>query len=408
MVSLHTSPLLQPGTGDAGGLNVYVARTAEQLARRGTPVDVLTRATPGAPTGPVPLEPGVDALVHHLPAGPPGLAKEDLPAHLSQFSAALDQHLRARPADVVHAHYWLSGVAALPVTQRHRIPLVVTMHTAARVKNRSLAPGDRPEPRVREEGEAALVGAADALVANTDQEAGALMELYGADPGRVRVVHPGVDLDTFRPVEPAQARATLGVAPDATVLLFVGRVQPLKGPDVLLRAAADLLTREPGLRDRLQVVVLGGLSGSGHDRPHELERLAREEGLADVVRFGPPVPRPELARWYAAADLLAVPSYAESFGLVALEALACGTPVVAARVGGLPVAVGEVGVLVDGHDPAHWAQALQESLHRLDDPRARQAWATAAVAHARAFSWERTVEQLEETYAAVRRGKEHR
>jgi D-inositol-3-phosphate glycosyltransferase len=224
----------------------------------------------------------------------------------------------------------------------------------------------------------------------------------------VRVVHPGVDLETFRPVPQGQARAALGVAPEAVVLLFVGRVQPLKAPDVLLRAAGELLRRDPGLRDRLQVVVLGGLSGSGHARPEELERVVREEGLTDVVRFGPPVPRPELARWYAAADLLAVPSYAESFGLVAVEALACGTPVVAARVGGLPVAVGEAGVLVDGHDPTRWADALQAAVHRLAEPQRRQAWSAAAVAHARAFSWERTVDELEQVYAAVRRGKEHR
>lgn len=251
------------------------------------------------------------------------------------------------------------------------------------------------------------MAAADALVANTDQEARELVELYAADPHRVRVVHPGVDLETFRPVPQAQARAALDVDPAAVVLLFVGRVQPLKAPDVLLRAAGELLRRDPGLRDRLRVVVLGGCPAAAA-RPQELERVVEEEGLTGVVRFGPPVPRPELARWYAAADLLAVPSYAESFGLVAVEALACGTPVVAARVGGLPVAVGEAGVLVDGHDPTRWADALQAAMHRLADPQRRQAWSAAAVAHARAFSWERTVDELEQIYAAVRRGKEHR
>lgn len=408
MVSLHTSPLLRPGTGDAGGLNVYVAQTAVRLARRGTPVDVLTRATPEAPSGTVPIEPGVEALVHHLPAGPPGLSKEELPEHVAEFAAGLEQHLASRPSAVVHTHYWLSGVAALPAVRRHGIPLVVTMHTNARGKNRSLAPGDRPEPQVREEGEAVLAAAGDALVANTDQEASELVELYAADPDRVRVVHPGVDLETFRPVPQGQARAALGVARDAVVLLFVGRVQPLKAPDVLVRAAGELLRRDPGLRGRLQVVVLGGLSGTGRTRPEALEEVVREEGLAEVVRLGPPVPREELARWYAAADLLAVPSYAESFGLVAVEALACGTPVVAARVGGLPVAVGQVGVLVDGHDPAGWAVAVQAALRRLADPQRRRVWSDAAVAHARGFSWERTVDELEETYAAVRRGKEHR
>lgn len=405
MVALHTSPLLRPGTGDAGGLNVYVANTAVELARRGLPVDVYTRATPGSPPAPVPLGRGIPALVHHLPAGPPGLAKEDLPAHLTEFGDALAGRLSAAPVTVLHTHYWLSGVAALPAAGSLGIPLVHTMHTMARVKNAALAPGDRPEPQVRVDGETALVGGADGLVANTEEEARALVGLYGADPDRVRVVHPGVDLRTFRPQPQSQVRARLGVPQDALVLLFVGRVQPLKAPDVLVRAAGEMIRRDPQLRKRLQVVVLGGLSGSGLTSPGSLQRVVAEEGLGDVVRLGPPVPRAELARWYAAADLLAVPSYAESFGLVAVEALACGTPVVAARVGGLPVAVGDAGVLVDGHEPADWADALAATLARLEAPGGRDAWARTAVAHAQELSWGRTVDRLEQAYARVVEGR---
>lgn len=406
MVSLHTSPLLRPGTGDAGGLNVYVAQTATRLARRGVAVDVFTRAVPGAPTDPVPFDPDLPALVHHLPAGPPDLTKEALaaPAHLAEFADGLGTRMAAvgDPPDVLHTHYWLSGAAALPVARRLGIPLVHTMHTTGRVKNRDLAAGERPEPQVRLAGEEELVRAADALVANTEEEAGALVDLLGADPGKVRVVHPGVDLETFAPGSQARARAALGVPEDAVVVLFVGRVQPLKAPDVLVRAAGELLRHDPGLRGRLHVVVLGGLSGSGLAEPDLVEAAVREEGLQGVVRTGPPVSRAELARWYVAADLLAVPSRSESFGLVAVEALASGTPVVAARVGGLPSAVGEAGLLVDGHDPEVWARALTTALRRLDDPEQRRAWSATGVAHAQGLSWERTVDGLLATYAAAR------
>lgn len=419
MVALHTSPLERPGTGDAGGLNVYVAQTAARLAARGVEVDVLTRATPTG-SGTQELAPGVS--VHHLPAGPPDLAKGALPGHLDEFAAALDEHVRRTGYDVLHSHYWLSGEVVRRMREEHGVPLVHTMHTMARVKNLALAPGERPEPELRIEGEARVVAAADALVANTPDEARALVDLYGAAPGRVRVVLPGVDLDTFGPVEPgmepavqgagrgrspdrararAAARAELGLDLDAAVFLFVGRIQPLKAPDVLVRAAAELVGRDPGLRERLVVAVLGGPSGSGLERPRALEELVAELGLGDVVRLGPPVPRAELARWYRAADLLAVPSHNESFGLVAVEALASGTPVVAARVGGLPLAVGDAGVLVDGHEPAVWADALGGTLDRLTDPAGRQALADRALAHARTLSWERTVDGLLDVYATV-------
>lgn len=401
LVSLHTSPLRSPGTGDAGGLNVYVAQTALALARRGVEVDVLTRRTADGPRGPVALAPGLPATVHHLPAGPPGATKDELPAHLAEFSAALEDHLRTRPAQVAHTHYWLSGAATLPVAQARSIPLVHTMHTMARVKNAALAPGDRSEPEVRVEGEDRLVAGAAALVASAAGEARDLVELCGADPARVHVVHPGVDLDLFRPGDRAAARERLGLAPDAVVLLLVGRVQPLKAPDLLVRAAAELVRRDPALRPRLRVVVLGGLSGTGLDRPALLDDAVAATGLEDVVLAGPPVPREELVGWFHAADLLVVPSYAESFGLVAVEALASGTPVVAARVGGLPVAVGEAGVLVDGHEDGAWADALGGALARLAVPGEREAWAAQGLAHARGLSWERTVDGLVAVYAEV-------
>ncbi|HET8601308.1 MAG TPA: D-inositol-3-phosphate glycosyltransferase [Segeticoccus sp.] len=398
MLSVHTSPLDQPGTGDAGGMNVYVLETARRLAARGVEVDVFTRATTGALPEVVEAAPGV--TVRHVVAGPfEGLSKQDLPGQLCAFAAGVMQVAATRPEgwyDLVHSHYWLSGQVGWLAADRWRVPLVHTMHTMARVKNASLATGDTPEPPGREIGEAQVVEAAARLVANTEDEARALTELYAADAAKVRVVPPGVDLDTFRPTSRAGAREAVGLPADALVLLFVGRIQPLKAPDVLLRAAADLLHRRSELRDRLVVAVLGGPSGSGLADTGALQRLARRLGIAAQVRFLPPVPRAELAQWYRAADLACVPSYSESFGLVALEAQACGTPVVAAAVGGLPTAVGDAGVLVDGHDSGRWATVLGDL---LGDEVRRRRLGERAVAHAAEFSWDATTDCLLEVYA---------
>lgn len=397
MISVHTSPLDQPGTGDAGGLNVYVVETAKCLGRLGIEVEIFTRRTSAALAETVQLAPGV--LVRHIDAGPyEGLAKNDLPGQLCAFAAGVMRHVAASPEghyDLVHSHYWLSGQVGWLAADRWDVPLVHTMHTMARVKNASLAADDRPEPTGREIGEDQVVRAASLLVANTPREARELVELYDADPELVEVVSPGVDLDIFTPGDTAAARSAVCLPEDAEVVLFVGRIQPLKAPDVLLRAVAKLLKRDPARRDRLVVAVLGGPSGTGLDKPRGLQQLARQLGIADVVQFVPPVSRADLAQWYRAADLLAVPSYSESFGLVALEAEACGTPVLAADVGGLPDAVGGAGRLVDGHDPDDWATALGDLL--ADEP-VRRALAGTAVEHAAAFGWDATSERLLEVY----------
>jgi D-inositol-3-phosphate glycosyltransferase len=399
MLSVHTSPLEQPGTGDAGGLNVYVVETARRLADRGVAVEVFTRATSSDQPPAVELTPGV--TVRHVTAGPfEGLGKEDLPGQLCAFTAGVMRTEARRPLgwyDLVHSHYWLSGQVGWLAAERWQVPLVHSMHTMARVKNHALATGDVPEPPGREIGELQVVEAADRLVANTDDEAKSLIELYDADPGKVAVVPPGVDLDVFRPTDRAAARAACGLPADAFVLLFVGRIQPLKAPDLLLRAAADLLRERPELRSRLILAVLGGPSGSGLKAPESLQRLAVQLGLQDLVRFAPPVSRAELAGWYVAADLVAVPSYSESFGLVAVEAQACGTPVVAAAVGGLRTAVadGVSGVLVDDHEPAHWAKVIGDL---LSDQAGLQRLSRGAITHAARFSWDSTVDALLDVY----------
>ena len=411
MLSLHTSPLEQPGTGDAGGMNVYIEQTAVRMARRGVAVEIFTRATSSDQPPTVELAPGV--RVRHVAAGPfEELGKAELPSQLCAFTAGvLRTEARHEPGyyDVVHSHYWLSGQAGWLASDRWRVPLVHSAHTLAKVKNAALAVGDTPEPRSRVIGEEQVVAEAHRLIGNTDAESAQLVDLYDADPARTVTIPPGVDLRRFTPGghgARAAARRTLNLAPDAVVLAFVGRIQPLKAPDVLLCAAAELLARaraesadaERELRRRLVVLVVGGPSGTGLAEPTALQSLAATLGIADVVRFLPPRPPAELAAVYRAADVVAVPSHNESFGLVALEAQACGTPVVAAEVGGLPVAVadGRSGVLVPGHGAPEWAAALA-SVALVPDRRDRLA--AGAVRHAERFSWERCTDALLATYA---------
>lgn len=399
LLSIHTSPLDQPGTGDAGGMNVYVVETAKRLAQAGTEVDIFTRATRSDLARAVELAPGV--TVRHVTAGPfEGLNKNDLPGQLCAVTAGVLRAEAAQPEgwyDLIHSHYWLSGQVGWLASERWQVPLVHTMHTMAKVKNAELADGDTPEPQVRVIGEEQVVAASTRLVANTTDEARQLIDLYAADPEVVDVVHPGVDLDVFRPGDQAAARARHGIAADAAVVLFVGRIQPLKAPDVLVRATAHLVADHPELRERLVVVICGGPSGSGLDRPTALVDLARELQIADVVRFEPPGSREALADWYRAADVTVVPSYSESFGLVAVESQACGTPVIAAAVDGLRTAVIDQvsGVLVDGHDPRAYARRIADLLAHPDR---RAQFAVGAQVHASSFGWDATTNGLLRTY----------
>ena len=404
MLSVHTSPLDQPGTGDAGGLNVYVVEVAKRLAERGTEVEIFTRAVCRDTPPLAELAPGV--LVRSVAAGPfEELDKHDLPGQVCQFTLEV---LRAEAAsepgryDLVHAHYWLSGQVAAAAAERWGVPLIQSMHTLGKVKNLALADGDCAEPEARIRGESEVIAAADRLVANTGEEARQLVELYGADPRRVKTVSPGVDLSLFSPgsaaapsaaAAAAAARARLGLPLDAVVLVFAGRIQPLKGPDVVLHAAAELLRSSPALADRLVVVFVGGPSGSEVGAPGRLDGLAATLGISGCVRQEPPCPQRELADWYRAATIVLVPSHSESFGLVALEAQACGTPVVAAAVGGLRTAVrdGSSGVLVDGHDPCVWARELEKL---IGSPGLLAELSRGAIEHASAFGWPATADEL--------------
>jgi D-inositol-3-phosphate glycosyltransferase len=395
VISVHTSPLEQPGTGDAGGLNVYVVEVARRLAERGVEVDIFTRAVSRAQPPAAELAPGV--LVRQLTAGPfEDLDKSDLPGQLCQFTFEL---LRAEAAhapgryDLVHGHYWLSGQVGAVAKERWGVPLVQSMHTLAKVKNAALAAGDALEPDARLRGEAEVIAAADALVANTGDEADQLIAGYDADPARVAVINPGVSLKVFRPGSQQSARARLGLPQDHVVIVFAGRVQPLKAPDMVLHAAARMIADDPALASRLTIAFVGGPSGAGRADPDGLAELAGRLGLGGLVRLEPPCPQAELADWYRAASIVMVPSYSESFGLVAVEAQACGTPVVAAAVGGLRTAVrhGTSGILIDSRDPASYARAARDL---AGDPAELARLSAGARDHASRFGWSVTVDRL--------------
>ena len=399
MLSLHTSPLEQPGSGDAGGMNVYVRSVAVELARSGVEVEIFTRASDPHQQPVVELAPGV--TVRHISAGPRRrIAKEALPGLAADLASGVtDVHPLSGGGrfDVIHSHYWVSGTAGLAVARAWDLPLVHTMHTMARVKNLRLQPGETPEPGVRIDGEQEIVDGATRLIANTSTEAGELETLYGADPLEVDVVAPGVDLQIFSSRNSDAARARLGVPPEVFHVVFAGRIQRMKGPQVLVRAAAELHARRPDIP--LKISILGAGSGS---EVLDLQPLVDSLGLHAEVSLHPPVDAPGLAEWFRAADVVAVPSFSESFGLVALEAQACGTPVLAANVGGLPKAVGHgrTGLLVDGHDAGRWSAEL-EKLH--DDAGLRRALGYGAAEHAAAFGWKRTASLTARSYLQAAR-----
>ena len=400
MLSFHTSPLVQPGTGDSGGMNVYVRELVSSLAQAGVDCDVFTRAWSPELAPEVVVEPGFRVV--HVEAGPYGAAKEDLPALVPAFTAGVLERLAERPVDAVHANYWLSGCAGHAVKHALDLPLVSTFHTLARAKA-----DDSQEPDVeRVRAETQVVACSDAILANGPEEADDLIRHYDADPGRIEIVPPGVDHAFFSPGDRDGARAALGWsepgrisllggrgAVQHPVLLFVGRIQPLKGLDVAVRALAHL-------PDPLaQLVVVGGPSGvAGPAELARVKRLVVELGLGGRVTFVDPQPHHLLSTWYRAADVVVVPSRSESFGLVALEAAACGTPVVAAAVGGLRTLVrdGETGFLVEGREPEAFAARVAQL---LADSVAAEAMGRRAAEHARHFTWSTAAARLRRLYS---------
>ncbi|HEX2039907.1 MAG TPA: glycosyltransferase [Acidimicrobiales bacterium] len=381
ILSMHTSPLAQPGSGDGGGMNVYVRELAAALGRAGVECDVYTRATAPTEHAVVDVEPGF--RVHHVPAGPLApVAKDELPAFVEEFGeGVLTRIEHGYEPQAIHANYWLSGIAGHALKHRLDLPLVSTFHTLARVK----AEGD-VAPERRAAAEAHVMGCSDAVLASCSVEARQIVELYGADRDRIEIVAPGVDHAFFSPGHRPQARRALGLPADRPVLLFVGRIQPLKGLDVAVRAL-----------DRLEgalLVVVGGPSGPEGEA--EIERV-HALPAADRVRWVPPQPHELLSTYYRAADVCLVPSRSESFGLVALEAAACGTPVVAAAVGGLRTLVehGRTGFLVEGRDPDAFASHAAEL---LADPLLAAELSVAAAERARGYTWRLAAARLRRLY----------
>jgi len=389
VISMHTSPLVQPGTGDSGGMNVYVRELSASLAQAGVDVRVYVRTWADGLPDRVQVEPGLEVV--HVPAGPVDLAKEDLPSVVGEFTDGVAADLEGTDVDVLHANYWLSAVAGHDLKHRLDLPLVATFHTLARVKAEA---GDA-EPLARAVAESRVIGCCDAICASNPVEAEQLVEFYDAPVERIEMVPPGVDHAFFSPGDRDGARAALSLD-DRPTLLFVGRIQPLKGLTVAVEALARLTDRTARL------VVVGGPSGV--DGPAEWERvqkLVAERGLGDRITFVEPQPHHRLSTFYRAADVVVVPSRSESFGLVALEAAACGVPVVAAAVGGLRTLVreDETGFLVDGRDPGAFAARVDELLAHPDRARAM---GRAAAAEARRYAWSTTAGRLRRLYADLR------
>ncbi|MGC3954948.1 MAG: glycosyltransferase [Propionicimonas sp.] len=396
-VSLHTSPATQPGSGDAGGLNVVERATADALAELGHRVDLITRrAHPDEPDA-VELRPGV--TLRHLTAGPERpLAKSEIDAFIPEFSDRLG---RLAGYHLVHSHHWMSGVAALPHARAWGVPHVQSYHSVAALPGSPLASGEPPESDARVPGEALVARESQAVVAISAAEAGTVIERCGADPARVHIVSPGVDHKLFRPLGPGEQPWEIGAdklgRPEPSpvsqgFVLFAARLQPLKGPDLAIRALAGV---DPAIRPHL--VIAGDVSADFAAYEAALLALVDELGLAGQVSFIGPQPRPELARLMRSARLVLVPSHSETFGLVALEAAASGTPVIAAAAGGLREAVahGETGQLMDSRRPQDWADAITRL---LTEPGLLRRQGVVARVHARRFDWRWSAVRLVSLY----------
>jgi D-inositol-3-phosphate glycosyltransferase len=395
VLSLHTSPLAQPGAGDGGGMNVYVRELAAAIARRGGEVDVFTRREAASSRSVVDVEPGV--RVHHVDAGPLGpLDKELLVEHVDAFTEHVLERMTSScdRYDAVHANYWLSGVAGHAIKHELDLPLLVTFHTAERIKAATSG-----EPlSARAAAEASIVACADAVLASCEVEASQLTTVLGVPSDRVALVPLGVDHAYFGPGDRTQARRALGIDPDGPLLLFAGRLQTLKGADLALATLVELARRSGDHR----LVVVGGPSGpDGAAFAASLHARAEEHGLRGRVTFVAPRPHELLSTFYRAADVCLVPSRAETFGLVALEASACGAPVVAADVGGLAALVddGVTGRLVAGRRPAAWADAVQWV---TEDPLRSMRLSTAAVLRAQPFTWRSAAVRFEAIVRSTR------
>lgn len=390
VISLHTSPLLQPGSGDSGGMNVYVRELVSSLSQTGVECVTFTRADREDLPAEVFVEP--NHRVVHIEAGPHHLPKEALPEISDQFCHGVMEWFKANGApDIIHGNYWLSGVVGHHLKHELDVPFVSTFHTLARVK----AEGGDPEPEWRDRAEAEIIKCSDAICVSCVEEEEQFRRLYGHPNGRIEIIAPGVDQALFAPGSQSGARHAIGKDPSSPLLLFVGRIQPLKGPDVAIRALWRL--HEAGQSDA-RLMIVGGASGNDGDTETErAHALVNELGLHDHIDFVAPQPHHLLSTYYRAADIVIVPSRSESFGLVALEAMACGIPVVASAVGGLQSLVddGVTGRLISGRKPLDFAIAIAEI---LNDSELRTSMRKAAVEKANDYTWAAAAARLSALY----------
>jgi D-inositol-3-phosphate glycosyltransferase len=401
MVSMHTSPADAPGIGDAGGMNVAILALAGGLASRGLEVDLITRAI-RAPEE-ISLAEGI--TLRTLAAGPlTPLPKAGLAAVADEFGEAVATLVgRTTPRyDLIHSHYWLSGLATLPVALELGLPLVQSFHTLGAMKNRTLAPGDEPEPEARLRSEAFLCTQADAIVAGSSAEVASLIDDLRAPADRLWVIPPGVDVELFTPERAARSaalRQQLRLPPDRQLLVVAGRIQPLKDQELAIRAFA--LLRSAGNPAPL-LVIAGRASDEAYQR--QLEVTAIETGIATDVRFVGALDRETLADLFAAAALTLVPSHSETFGLVSLETAASGTPVVGFRGTGLVESVsdGESGILIDSREPEDWARVIAGLL--ADQPRLAKL-AVSARGYAEGFTWATAAASLLAVYESLGRSQ---
>jgi D-inositol-3-phosphate glycosyltransferase len=395
MVSMHTAPDAPAGSADAGGMNVSILATSHELAARGVEVDLITRATDMA--GSRLVAPGI--TLHSLAAGPRRpVPKNDLMHYADEFGeqlAGLAGRAGAR-YDVIHAHYWLSGLASLPVALELGIPFVQSYHTLAVMKNANLAPGDRPEPERRLWVESYLGNQADAIIAGSSAEVAAIMDEVRAPGDRLWIIPPGVDAEQFTPLRRDRAGATrerLGLPVGRPIVTVVGRVQPLKGQDLVLRALAEM-------NERPVLAIAGEATPGSDDYAEMLAEYAVSHGISRDVVFLGRLGREDIADLMAASALVLVPSHSETFGLVAIEAAASGTPAIGYRSGGLSESIDEggSGILLDSRDPAEWAAAIGGL---LGNPRRLMQLSTTARAFAEQFSWATAATSLLGIYAAL-------
>ena len=407
MLSVHTCPLATLGGKETGGMNVYVRDLSRELSRRGIAVDVYTRSqNPSVPrisSGRL----GTLGRVIHVPAGPERPYNKNLVFdHLPEFVERVqdfvaEENLRY---DLIHSHYWLSGWAALELRASWRVPIIQMFHTLGEMKNRvAQTEAERESPR-RIEVEGQVMRLADRLVAATPLEKGQMSWLYGADADKISVVPAGVDLNLFRPIPRAEAKMRIGIAANCKMVLFVGRIQPLKGIDTLIRALGRVITQYPDMKDRMCVSIIGGEPNPDSELERgELERLNQlraDLNMGDLVTFLGARDQDTLVYYYSAADMVVMPSHYESFGMVALEAMACGTPVIGSDVGGLSFSIedGFNGYLIPGQNPDALADKIALLLRH---PALRDHLGEQAIRWAKGYAWTQVADEILDVYQMV-------